>query len=208
MANSTVFSGVRVVYFGHSSVMLEGDSLRIYIDPYVLPRGCQMADGILYTHGHYDHCVAAPQITSPRTIAIGHGCKLPGRVIQIGGVEKIGSVSVEAVHAYNIGKPFHPKDAGAGYIIRFRFASVYVAGDTDLIPEMDGYKCDVAIVPIGGTYTMDAREAAEAIARMKPKVAIPYHFNYLSDTRADPAEFQRLVEEKTARKTIVRVLAP
>lgn len=208
MPNSTVFSGVKVTYFGHSSVMLEGDGLRIYIDPYVLPRGCQPADGILYTHNHHDHCVAAPQITSQRTIVVGHGCKLPGRVIQIGGAEKIGSVAVEAVHAYNIGKPFHPKDVGAGYIVRFRSAAVYVAGDTDLIPEMPSYKCDVAIVPIGGTYTMDAKEAADAISQIKPKVAIPYHYNYLSDTRADPSEFQRLVEEKTARKTIVRVLTP
>lgn len=208
MPNSTVFSGVKVVCFGHASVMLEGDGLKVYIDPYVLPRGCPPADGILYTHGHHDHCVAAPQITSVRTLVIGHGCKLPGRVIEIGGIEKLGSASVEAVHAYNIGKQFHPKGAGAGYIVGFRSASVYVAGDTDLIPEMQGYKCDVAIVPIGGTYTMDAKEAAEAIAQIKPKVAIPYHYNYLGDTRADPLEFQRLVEEKTARKTIVRVLAP
>jgi L-ascorbate metabolism protein UlaG (beta-lactamase superfamily) len=208
MPNSTVFSGVKITRFGHSSVLLEADGLAIYVDPYVLPKGQRQADAILYTHGHFDHCVAAPSITGARTAIIGHGCKLPGRVIEIGATEKIGTATIEAVHAYNIGKPFHPKDAGAGYIVRFRSASIYVAGDTDFIPEMKGYKCDVAIVPIGGTYTMDAKEAAEAIAAMAPKVAIPYHFNYLADTKADPAEFQRLVEEKTGRKTIVRVLTP
>jgi L-ascorbate metabolism protein UlaG (beta-lactamase superfamily) len=208
MANSTVFSGVRVVWFGHSSVMLEADGTRIYIDPYVLPRGCQPADVILYSHGHHDHCVAAPSITTSRTILIGNNCKLPARVIKIGGMEKIGGITIEAVHAYNIGKPFHPRDFGAGFIIRFKTASVYFAGDTDLIPEMGGYKCDIALLPIGGTYTMDAREAADAVLLIKPKLAVPMHFNYLSDTRADPSEFARLVEEKTERKTVVRVLVP
>lgn len=208
MANSTVFSGVKVTYFGHSSVMLEGDGLRIYVDPYVLPKGALPADGILYTHSHFDHAAAAPSITGSRTVLIGYNCKLPVRVIAMGGKEKIGSVIVEAVPAYNIGKPYHPKDFGAGFILQFRSARVYVAGDTDLIPEMGGLKCDIAILPIGGTYTMDAKEAAEAVAAIAPKVAIPYHCNYLSDTRADAAEFQRLAEEKTQRKTVVRVLTP
>jgi L-ascorbate metabolism protein UlaG (beta-lactamase superfamily) len=208
MPNSTVFSGVKITLLGHASVMLEGDGARIYVDPFVLPKPAQMADAILYTHGHHDHCVPAPSITSTRTAIIGHGCKIPGRVINPGGSEKVGGIIIEAVHAYNPSKPFHPKDSGVGYVIHFKSAKIYVAGDTDLIPEMGAIKCDVAIVPIGGTFTMDAKEGAEAIVQIKPKVAIPYHYNYLADARADPAEFQRLVEEKTARKTIVRILIP
>jgi L-ascorbate metabolism protein UlaG (beta-lactamase superfamily) len=208
MPNTTVYSGVKITLFGHSSVMLEGDGLRFYIDPYVLPKLAQGADGILYTHGHFDHCVAAPSVTSPRTVIIGHGCKIPGRVIEIGGREKVGSAIIEAVHAYNIGKEFHPKGAGAGYIVQFKSARVYIAGDTDLIPEMGGIKCDIAILPIGGTYTMDVNEASDAAAKMLPKLAIPYHYNYLSDTKADAQNFVRLVEEKTQRKTMARVLAP
>lgn len=208
MVNSTVFSGVKITYFGHSSVMLEGDSARIYVDPYVLPKSAQIAHAILYTHGHHDHCVAAPSITSPSTVIIGHGCKLPGRVIEIGASEKIGGITVEAVHAYNVGKPFHPKGAGAGFVLQFKSARIYIAGDTDKVPEMEKIKCDVAILPIGGTYTMDVGEASDAAALLAPKVAIPYHFNYLSDTHADPTEFQRLVDEKTGRKTLVRILAP
>jgi len=208
MANSTVFSGVRAVWFGHSSVMLEADGMRIYIDPFVLPRGCPPADAILYSHGHTDHAVAAPSITTPRTVLIGNNCKLPVRVIQIGAKEKVGSATIEAVHAYNIGKPYHPRDSGAGFVISFRAARVYFAGDTDLIPEMAGIDCDIAFLPIGGTYTMDAKEAAEAVARIKPKVAIPIHYNYLADTRADPLAFKAAVDANPGNRTDVRILAP
>jgi len=208
MANSTIFSGVKVTWLGHSSVMLEADGLVFYIDPFVLPRGAKMADAILYTHGHSDHCVAAPSITKGSTVLIGHGCRLPCRVIEIGGTEKIGGVIVEAVHAYNIGKPFHPRDAGAGYIVRFKSASVYHAGDTDNIPEMKGYKCDIALLPIGGTYTMGAKEAADAAAAILPKITIPIHYNYLADTHADPEHFKSLVEEKTQGRVEARILSP
>jgi L-ascorbate metabolism protein UlaG (beta-lactamase superfamily) len=206
MANSTVFSGVKITLFGHASVMVEGDGLVIYADPFVLPKGAKPADAILYTHGHSDHCVAAPSITTNHTVLIGHGCNLPARVIEIGGREKVGGVIVEAVDAYNTNKPFHPKGAGAGYIVRFRTCSVYLAGDTDFIPEMKNYKCDVALVPIGGHYTMDGPEAADAIAAIAPKVAIPYHYNHFDNTRADPEDFRRAVEEKTGGSTDVRIL--
>jgi L-ascorbate metabolism protein UlaG (beta-lactamase superfamily) len=207
MANSTVFSGVRVVWFGHSSIMLEAEGMKIYIDPFVLPRGCAPADVILYSHGHRDHCVAAPSITTTRTVLIGNNCKLPVRVLQIGGKEKVGSAIIEAVHAYNINKPFHPRDSGAGFLIHFKAATVYFAGDTDLIPEMEGYKCDIALLPIGGVYTMDAKEAAEAVSKIAPKIAIPIHYNYLSDTRADPQSFKSAVAA-VASKTDVRILTP
>lgn len=208
MANSTVFSGAKITCFGHASILLEGDGLSIYVDPYVLPAAAKMADAILYTHGHFDHCAAAPSITSSRTVAIGHGCKLPVRVIEAGGKEKLGGAVVEAVEAYNIGKPFHPRGAGVGYIIRFKACAIYVAGDTDFIPEMKGLKCDIAIVPIGGTYTMGSDEAADAIAAIMPKVAIPYHYNYLADLKADPEKFRAAVEQKTGGKVDVRILEP
>jgi len=208
MANSTVFSGLKITYFGHSSVLVEGDGLAIYFDPYVLPKGAKPADAILYTHGHFDHCAPAPAITTSRTVLMGHGCNLPMRVIAIGGRERIGGATVEAVDAYNVGKPFHPRGAGAGFVVRFKTASVYVAGDTDFIPEMKGLKCDIAIVPIGGTYTMDANEAGDAIAAIMPKVAIPYHYNYLADQKADPNAFRSAVEQKTGGKVDVRILSP
>ncbi len=207
MANSTIYSGVKVTWLGHSSVMLEADGLVFYLDPFVLPRGAKMADAILYSHGHSDHCAAAPSITKASTVLIGHGCSLPCRMIEIGGREKIGGVIVEAVHAYNIGKPYHPCGAGAGYIIRFKSASVYFAGDTDFIPEMKSYKCDIALLPIGGIYTMDASEAAKAAAAIMPKIAIPIHYNYLTDLKVDPEKFRTLVAEQTGGRVDVRILS-
>jgi L-ascorbate metabolism protein UlaG (beta-lactamase superfamily) len=208
MMNSTVFSGVKVTLFGHASVLLEADGLAIYVDPFVLPKGAKPADVILYTHGHFDHCTAAPSITTNNTVAIGHGCKLPVRVIEIGGKEKVGGVVIEAVDAYNTNKPYHPKGAGAGYLIQFKTACVYVAGDTDFIPEMKGYDCDIALLPIGGKYTMDANEAMDAVDAIKPKVVIPYHYNYLDETHASPEEFRRLVMEKLGGKVDIRILTP
>ncbi len=206
MLNSTIFGGVKITWFGHASIMLEAAGLAIYVDPYVLPKGSKPADIILYTHGHFDHCVEAPSITTSKTVKMGHGCNLPVRIIQIGQKQKVGPVIVEAVDAYNIGKNFHPKGKGAGFILHFKSAKIYIAGDTDIIPEMKDYKCDVALVPIGGTYTMDAKQAADAIAQIMPKVAIPIHYNYLSDTRADPEEFKKAVEEKTKGQVMVKIL--
>lgn len=208
MADSTVFSGVKITLFGHASVLLEADGLAIYIDPFVLPKQPKPADAILYTHGHFDHCVAAPSITTGRTVAIGCGCKLPVRVIEVGGKEKVGSATIEVVDAYNVDKPYHPKGMGVGYVVQFRIARVYVAGDTDFVPEMKNIKCDIAILPIGGTYTMDAGGAAKAVAAIAPKVAIPYHYNYLAETKADPMEFRSVVEQLVGRNVDVRILTP
>jgi L-ascorbate metabolism protein UlaG (beta-lactamase superfamily) len=141
-------------------------------------------------------------------VLIGHNCKLPARLIDIGAKENVRGVVIEAVHAYNINKPFHPRGLGAGYLVHFKTATVYVAGDTDFIPEMKSIKCDIAILPIGGTYTMDEKEAAQAVAAMLPKVAIPYHYNYLSETKADPEMFQKEVDLATGGKVNVRILVP
>ncbi len=201
--NSMVFSGVKVTLFGHASVLLEADGLAVYVDPFVLPGGTAPADVILYAHGHFDHCAPAPSITTNRTVAIGHGCKLPVRIIEIGGKENVGSATVEAVDAHNVGKSCHPKGAGVGYIVKFRACAIYAAGDTDFIPEMAGYKCDIAILPIGGKCAMDAKEAALTVAVIAPKVAIPYHYNYLAGTAADPIAFHSAVEATTGRKVDV-----
>jgi len=209
MANSTVFSGVKITYFGHSSLCLEADGAIFYLDPFVLPVGAKPASAIFYTHGHFDHCVIAPKITTSSTVLIGsQNCKIPLRVMANGASEKIGPITTDAVPAYNANKRFHPIGEGNGYVFHFRSARVYVAGDTDFIPEMEKIKCDIAIVPIGGTYTMNAAEAAEAIAAMMPKVAIPYHYNYLEDQKADPQAFKAQVGEKTGGKVDVRILSP
>ena len=196
---STVFGGVKITLFGHASLSFEFRGMNVYVDPYVLPASPKPADLILHTHSHFDHCVRAEKISKQNTVVIGHGCSHACRPIEIGEKAAVAGAIIEAVHAYNISKPFHPKGFGAGYIITFgappQPTRIYVAGDTDFIPETNQIKCDVACLPIGGKYTMDATEAARAAAAIKPKLAIPIHYNYLEDTKADANEFKRLCAE-------------
>jgi L-ascorbate metabolism protein UlaG (beta-lactamase superfamily) len=209
--NTTTINGVRITLFGHASVMFEYQGQFIYVDPYVLGPAPRPASLILHTHKHFDHCVLPASIMTPSTTVIGRGCKHPAQSAEIGSVMKFGSLTIQPVHAYNIGKPFHPKGEGAGYIFSFATSAgtlrIYVAGDTDRIPEMTSYKCDVAILPVGGTYTMDMEEAASAVVDIKPKVVIPYHCNYLSDTKVDLTLFKQMAAEK-AKGVDVRILAP
>ena len=208
--NTTVYGGVKITFHGHASLSFEYRETTVYVDPYVLPSNPKPADLILHTHPHFDHCATANKITRPNTVIIGHGCTHACRPIEIGEKASVAGVIVEAVHAYNISQPFHPKGFGAGYVLTFGSPTapvrIYVAGDTDFIPEMKSIRCDVACLPIGGIYTMDATEAARAAVALAPKVLIPVHYNYLSDLKADPSELKRLCAEFGA-KCDVRALS-
>jgi L-ascorbate metabolism protein UlaG (beta-lactamase superfamily) len=107
----------------------------------------------------------------------------------------IEGISFETVRAYNNLKPFHPKRADwVGYIIESGGKRVYIAGDTDLTKDAREVKCDVALVPVGGTYTMDAKKAAELVNIIKPEVAIPVHYGGIVGTREDAEVFRAHVE--------------
>jgi L-ascorbate metabolism protein UlaG (beta-lactamase superfamily) len=119
----------------------------------------------------------------------------PGERLTVKGID------IQAVPAYNPLKKYHPKEEGnLGFVITVEKIRIYHAGDTDFIPEMKKIKADIAIVPIGGKYTMDAREAAEAVNVMRPAVAIPMHFVNPEREEEDIREFQSLC------KSEVRVL--
>lgn len=209
--NTFTYNGVKLTLFGHASVLAQFAGVNVYVDPYVLGRSTPPADLILHTHNHFDHCASAPSIVKGSTTVIGRGCKHPGRAAEIGEKIAAGPLVVEVVDAYNIGKPFHPRGEGAGYILSFgprdKPVRVYIAGDTDKIDEMATFRCDVAFLPIGGHYTMDAAQAAEAVALIKPKVVVPYHYNYLGETKADAAQFRQMVMEKSPGVD-VRILTP
>lgn len=207
--------GLNIVNFGHSSFMIEG-SKRIYIDPYVLPAEPKKADIILITHEHFDHFDRAKikellkpgtEVIIPPGCASGLDCKF--RIIREDETIELDSVKVTAVPAYNVNKfrtgkiPFHAKGEGFGYVVEMDEKRIYHAGDTDFIPEMKKVKADIAMLPIGGTYTMDCKEAAEAANTIKPSFVIPMHYNTINETRADPEEFAKLVN-----KSIKVVVAP
>lgn len=199
---------MKIKWFGHASFRIETHGKTIYIDPYVLPKGSPLADIILITHDHYDHCDSSKvnEIKTEKTRIVTtdrSAGKLSGNIkkVRAGESLEIEGIRIRAVPAYNVNKPFHPKGAGVGFIIESEGKQVYHAGDTDFIPEMNSFQgLTVALVPIGGTYTMDMHDAVKAVLAMKPRIAVPMHYNFLDGLEADAGEFKKKVESKSETK--------
>lgn len=199
------YGSVSVELLGHASVRIRGGGKTMYIDPYVLDENPEKADIVFVTHEHFDHCATENirKLVKSNTVVVAtEDCLskladlnlktvIPNQELEVNGIK------VETVPAYNIGKPFHtPRSNWVGYIITVDGVRIYHAGDTDFIPEMRELRdIDIALLPIGGTFTMDEEEAAKAANAIRPKVVIPMHYNYLRETRADPVKFKNLVEE-------------
>jgi len=172
----------KIKWLGHASFRIEGDKAVVYIDPWKL-KGAVPADVILITPSHYDHLSEkdVAKIRKPTTVIIGPAdCKAgfgdAFKEISVGKTLSVNDVTIEAVPAYNTDKDFHPKkNKWVGYIATVDGVRIYHAGDTDVIPEMSTFKPDVALVPVGGVYTMTATQAADAVSQLNPKVAVPMH---------------------------------
>src|SRR3989338_4785546 len=199
-----------IKWLGHASFKIKIKETTIYIDPYAGEYD-ESADLILISHEHYDHfgngkiaqirndataILAADKVASELDGA--RGMK-PGDVVNVGGAR------IEAVNAYNVNKPFHPKGNGIGFVIEADGHRVYFAGDSDKIPEMKNIKADIVLLPVGGTYSMNSDEAADTVLMIKPKLAIPMHFGSgVVGTIEDAELFKEKVEDKS--KTRVRIL--
>jgi L-ascorbate metabolism protein UlaG (beta-lactamase superfamily) len=185
-----------ITWLGHDGFRIAAGRKLIFIDPFQMTASGP-ADIILITHSHYDHLspedIKKLQTDSTVIIADADSArKLSGdvRVMQPGDSIIVNGIPIEAVPAYNIGKKFHPKNKRwLGYIITVDDCRIYHAGDTDLIDEMSGLRADIAILPVSGTYVMTAAEAVQAAKRIKPKLAIPMHYDSLVGSVEDARAF-------------------
>jgi len=161
------------------------------------------ADLILITHDHKDHCkrVTVDRLARPGTLIVapkrcvktlGEGIK----TIRQGEEITYGDVKIKAVEAYNLKQASFPKKIwhrqgnGVGYVLTLEEKTIYHAGDTDFIPEMRELGViDIALIPVGGIFTMDIRAAVKAVLEIKPMVVIPMH-----NLKANPQEFKKKVE--------------
>ncbi|CAG7599486.1 hypothetical protein PAESOLCIP111_00314 [Paenibacillus solanacearum] len=201
---SNVLKGVQL--FKQSMVKLSGGKQVIYVDPYKVDGEPKDGDIIFITHTHSDHfslseirkvakagaTVVFPAKELDKVADAGFG-KVIGAVPNEEGT--VNDISYKAVPAYNTQTANHPKEREwVGYIIKVNGASYYMAGDTDLIPEMKDFDADVAFLPMGGTYTMAYEEAAKAANAIRPRIVIPYHYADVVGSRDDALKFIDLVE--------------
>jgi L-ascorbate metabolism protein UlaG (beta-lactamase superfamily) len=181
----------RIHWLGHASFRINGPPDHagpvVYIDPWRLPAGAPPADLILVSHEHHDHCSPDDirQITHGKTLIVGNQrvfdalAPLPVRVLRPwqAAMSPCGGASVRAVPAYTPGHAYHDRSfGGLGFVVSVPRMDIYYAGDTALIPEMHKIGCDVALLPVGGSFTMDYEEAVEAARRIRPLVAVPMHY--------------------------------
>ncbi len=189
------YKGVEITFLKHAGFKIKGKNITIYIDPYEVPK-MERADIILVTHEHFDHMdvKSIKNLADKDTVVVyPQGSYIEGyKTVEVkeGDRVEIKGVKIEVVPAYNIDKPFHKRGLGVGYIVEVDGVRIYHAGDTDRIPEMKEIEVDIALLPIGGTYTMNVKEAVEAAKDIKAKYYIPMHYGVIPNTEADPNEFK------------------
>ena len=209
-----MLNNVSVLY--HSSIKINKKKV-IYIDPYNIDNTYNDADIIFITHDHYDHYSEEDidKIKKENTIIIvpknmyeklsKYGFKEKNIiVVEPNKKYSVEEINFETLPAYNMNKEFHPKENNwVGYIIEIENIKYYIAGDTDIVNENRKVRCDIAFVPIGGTFTMDFKEAAILINEIKPKIAVPSHYGSLVGTKQDALEFSKLLDSSIECKILM-----
>lgn len=198
-----------------SSIRIAGKDTVIRFDPFQIAGEPHDTDIIFLTHDHYDHFspddirkVSKPDtvIAAPKHMEKQLAALKPAGVVLLapGETTEIGAILVEAIAAYNTLKPFHPKSSGnLGYVVTLDRQRIYAAGDTDAVKEAKAVRCDTALVPIGGTFTMNAKEAAALVNTIQPKTAIPIHYGSIVGKLSDGETFRQLIAEGIETKLLL-----
>ena len=204
--------------FTQSSIRIRCGAGTVYADPFHMKISPHDADIVLITHDHYDHfspedlakvinpatILVVPEKVADKAAAFSAQVKaietvLPGQQYQIAGL------SLETVPSYNRIKPFHPKKNGwVGYLLDLDGQRVFIAGDTDKTTENSTVQCDIALVPVGGKFTMDAKEAADLINTIRPAAAIPTHYGTIVGKKSDGERFASMVDPAIETKIILQ----
>jgi L-ascorbate metabolism protein UlaG (beta-lactamase superfamily) len=192
-----------IKWLGHDTFKIVGEKV-IYTDPFQIAQP-DKADIILITHEHYDHFSPEDikKILDPDTVLVlpkdcAGKIKAKEIVVKPGDKITVEGIEIEAVPSYNTNKKFHPKEKGwVGYIFKVSGKRFYIAGDTDYIPEMKTFKdIDIALLPVSGTYVMDAKEAVQAALDINPKIAIPMHYGSIVGSESDAKYFADALKGK------------
>ena len=193
----------------HSSIKIESEGKVIYSDPFKIEKESHNADIILVTHSHYDHFsekdilkvkkeetkILVTSDLLEKTLELGFKQEDITLVIPNGSY-KLLDIVVNTILAYNINKQFHPKENNwVGYILKLEDKLVYIAGDTDITEENKIVKCDIALLPIGGTYTTTYEEAAELANTINPELVIPMHYGDIVGEKEYGIKFKDLVND-------------
>lgn len=192
----------------HSSIRITG-SKTIYIDPFRIKENYNDADYVFCTHSHYDHFSKEDivKLLKPKTVIITikdakeEAEELVGEegviIVEPAKEYKVNDLNFKTTYSYNLNKHFHPKENDwVGFIIELDGIEYYIAGDTDNVTEIQNIKCDVALLPIGGTYTMTVEEAAELATSLDSKYVIPTHYGEIVGEKTDGEKFAKLVINK------------
>ncbi len=201
----------------HSSIRINNTKI-IYVDPYNIKEEVKDADLILITHSHFDHFSEKDilKVKNDKTIiyitkdlyekSLNLGFEKENvKIVSQNNTYKVDDkITLDTIPAYNINKGFHKKEYDwVGYIININDKIYYISGDTDITPENMKVKCDIAFVPIGGTYTMDCKEAAELVNIINPKIVIPIHYNSIVGTKKDEEKFKKLLNNNIVCKALL-----
>lgn len=191
-----------------SSIRIEGSKI-LYFDPFQVEDSCHDADIIFITHEHFDHfepesiarvkkestLLVTPESMKKKVLS--ESGVMPEKCVfyRPGETYEQEDIVIETIPAYNKLKPFHPKmKKWQGYIVKMDDIRYYVAGDTDVNEDIKKVQCDVALIPIGGHFTMDKKQAADYIVELKPRAVIPTHYGSVVGEKADGQEFEKYLK--------------